>query len=179
MSLALVTCSPVMAEEHWMPDDCRVKVTGNGAELIFPAVYETEAWTWFQSDTQDDSLEYSFEVLLRSGEHTRGLGFYLFKLGGMHPVVGDTNSFIQQGKVMVWTKVNRGRRLVPVEGVEVTQRDKRIILKIKDTATMRALFGSNPRAALFSTLHPDPKFTYGCIASVPEEARRIAQNARY
>lgn len=165
---------PTMAADQWMPKDCSITLTEQGARLSFPAVYDDNAWTWFQSQTRDDSLEYSFEVLLRSGKNTRGLGFYVFKLGGMHPASGSDSEFFKQGRMMVWTKVNQGRRLVPVQGVSISHEGERIIMHVDDRSTMHALFGSGARAALFSALHPEPGLTYGCVASVPAEARHVA-----
>ncbi|MGB0712079.1 MAG: hypothetical protein ACPGUC_00830 [Gammaproteobacteria bacterium] len=167
MLASAVTAAPVHAEggESALPGGCLVELDRGRATLSFPAAYGDETWTRNQSNTPSDGLEYAFEVLFRNEGRTTGVGFYTFKDASAQ-VSGAPEAFFETGRVVAWRHSEEGRELISTDGITVAERDGRVVFEVTHLPALKAMFSDAPRAALFSTQHPDPKLSYGCVAGI-------------
>ncbi|MGB0722772.1 MAG: hypothetical protein ACPGU7_10305 [Gammaproteobacteria bacterium] len=162
-----VTAAPVQADDvrGALPGGCQVELDRGQATLSFPAAYRNDLWTRNHSGTPTDGLEYAFEVLFRNEGQTTGVGFYAFKDASTQ-VNASAGEFFDSGRVVAWRNGDQGRELISTDGIKVGAREGRVVFEVTDLPVLKAMFSDAPRAALFSTQHPDPKLSYGCVAGI-------------
>jgi hypothetical protein len=81
------------------PQYCHAIVQDNKAAFIFPIIDNVE-WVWFNNETKDNNLEYSWEVVLPGKEQSMKFGVFLFKYPGEKEKSGTLKQLLNEAQ---WT----------------------------------------------------------------------------
>jgi tetratricopeptide (TPR) repeat protein len=126
--------------------ECRAVIQGQKAQFIFP-LPGMEEFTWHRSQTQDNALEYAWEVSLE-GLHPKynfNFGIYLFKFPGRKEKTGGLVKLISKAQASVWDRATTNvREDLPIE--RLIDGNKLLIL-VSNSATFEALFAHKPTIA--------------------------------
>ncbi len=151
------------------PQYCHAVVQGNKATFIFPIIDNVE-WSWFNKETKDNDLEYSWEVVLPGKEQSMKFGVFLFKYPGDKEQPGTLKQLLNEAQWSVFDQQsapNGGTTSKMLEDMKVSARiiDGGVVVGITDKATFERAFSSHPEKAqlLIRTPFDSP---FSCDASI-------------
>lgn len=146
------------------PQYCHVIVQDNKAAFVFP-IMEDEKWTWFNKETNDNELEYSWEVIIPDEKQHLKLGAFLFNYPGQKEKSGTLQQLINETQWSVFDQSptpNGGTTSKMLEDMKIVLKviDGGIVVGITDKATFDRAFTPHPRKAYFVMRTPfDAPFT--------------------
>jgi hypothetical protein len=130
-------------------------VTGQVAEFSIP-VADEGPWRWARTKTDDNVLEFAWEVSVKSSDGEYHFGFSLFKFPGTAEGAGNLDELLRAGQASLW-KIgpDGGGSLVEGAMVSSTADAGRMVIRLSDPASVRLLFGDRPAVAKVLTKSPD------------------------
>ncbi len=169
--LALLLTDAYAAEKSTQnqPQYCHAIVQDNKAAFIFPIIDNGE-WSWFNKETKDNYLEYSWEVVLPGKEQSMKFGVFLCKYPEEKAKSGTLKELINEAQWSVFDQQpasNGGTRSKILENMKVSARiiDGGVVVDITDKVTFERAFASHPKKAQLLIRTPfDPPFC--CDASI-------------
>jgi hypothetical protein len=138
--------------------ECTAIVQGQTAKFIFQ-LPEKQTWTWNMKETDDNSLEYKWEIGLEGGAAagTYNFGVYLFKYPGAREATGGITQLLSACQTSVWDESLRIRKdLIIQSAVE----GRRLVISISDNKTFAGLFSQKPAAAYCRVRTPYDDINY-------------------
>ena len=117
-------------------------VAENEATFTFPASKRT-TWSWYNSETRDDLLEYSWNVMI--GDHKSGFHFgpALFKPSGSQTTTGSLSDLMNACQHDLWRVSENGGHNIGEYGQTKLENGKVRVI-ISDPKLLEQLFGSKP-----------------------------------
>jgi hypothetical protein len=149
-------------------------VQNNKAAFVFP-IMDADELTWFNKETMDNELEYSWEVLLPGEKQSLKFGAFLFKYPGEKEKVGSLKQLINEAQ---WTVFDQ--KLTPngrttskmLDDMKVALKivDGGVVVGITEKVTFDKAFTNHPEKAQFVIRTPsDPPFT--CDTSIEYQGK--------
>ncbi len=120
-------------------------VRGSAAEFAF-SLPEQETWTWNRKETEDNYLEYAWQVSLTGNDlkGTYNFGVYLFKYPHSNEISGSIDELIYRAQASIFDKSLNVRDDLSIKSFI---QDKKLIIKISDKKTFSELFLQHPTIA--------------------------------
>jgi hypothetical protein len=155
-TVLILTLSMVSAAaSHGAEPKVTLEVSTQTAEFSFP-VPRPKAWRWARAETGDNSLEYRWEFIVRSGVDAYQCGFSLFKYPGSWEASGSLGALLKAGQASLWQQQPDGSSaLIRAAKVSATAGDGCIIIRVSDPASIHLLFGDRPAEAMAQSRMPD------------------------
>jgi hypothetical protein len=130
-------------------------VTGQVAEFSIPVAHEGP-WRWARAKTDDNVLEFAWEVSVKSSDGEYHFGFSLFKFPGAAEGAGNLGALLKAGQASLWKiEPDGGGSLVEGAMVSATADAGRVVIRLSDPTSVRLLFGNRPAVAKVLTRTPD------------------------
>ena len=148
---------------------CHALLQADKAAFIFPII-EEDQWVWFRRETEDNALEYSWEVILPGQKQSLKFGAFLFKYPGEKEKAGTLRQLITETQWTVFdnqTTPNGGTTSKLLEEMKIIAKviDGGVVVGIIDKATLSKAFSNRPQNAQLVIRTPfDEPFT--CTASI-------------
>jgi hypothetical protein len=137
---------------------CISSVQGQTAQFSF-SLPKRQIWTWNMKETEDNNLEYTWEISLTGvdSKSTYNFGVYLFKYPHSQEVNGSIDKLISAGQTSVWDQSLsiRGDMII-----RSTVQNHTLILSISDKKTFSELFSQKPTIAHCRVRTPYPDINY-------------------
>lgn len=137
---------------------CVAYAQGNVALFYFPTV-DNSKWVWFQNNTKDNALEYSWEILITSSNKSYKFGSFLFKYPGKQQKDGSLQKLLWDAQTSVFESV-----LKPNGGTSDSLRDDLkisaeiirdgVVIRIDDSNTFNTILKDKPKTAYFTVKNP-------------------------
>jgi hypothetical protein len=165
---------PIQVREKY----CYAVVQDNKAAFVFPITGD-EQWTWYNKETKDTALGYSWEVQLRGEQNSFNFGVYLFKFPGKQEETGSLEQLLKEAQWSVFDQKatpNGGTTATILEDLRITSRlvDGGVVVGIIDKETFNRIFAINPKVAHFVMRTPsDVPFT--CDATIEYQDQKDQQ----
>jgi len=137
---------------------CTAVVQGQRAQFSF-SLPERQLWEWNLKETEDNKLEYTWEISL-TGTDSKGkynFGVYLFKYPHSQEVRGDIDRLISDAQTSVWDQSLSIRDDLTIKS---TIQDKKLLLNVTDSKTFAELFSQKPTIAHCRVSTPYPEINY-------------------
>jgi hypothetical protein len=117
-------------------------VSETEATFTFPPTKRNK-WSWYNSETRDDLLEYSWNVMI--GDHKSGFHFgpALFKPSGSQTANGSLSDLLNACQHDLWRVSEKGGHNVGEYG-QTKLEDGKVRVIISDPKLLEQLFGSKP-----------------------------------
>ncbi len=153
-ALRTLSCIVILTAALWNTSvaqnqiQCEAIVQNQKAKFTFPLPDKKE-FTWNQSQSEDNYLEYIWQVSLEgtNPQYNYNFGVFLFKYPGAKEKSGSLKRLFSMAQFSVWEMAtSRVRADLPIE--VIIENDKITILAA-DSATIRALFSNKPTIAHF------------------------------
>jgi hypothetical protein len=152
------------------PPLCAAQVKNGVAAFYFP-ITDNEKWVWYRTSTEDNALEYSWEVVIGSPWSAYKFGYYLFKYPGHPQKKGSLDELLRDAQISVLVSASK-----PGGGTEGSLRDdlrvrggivdQWLIVTFKDNYTFNTILKDKPKSAQFVVRHPDESKSYICDAPI-------------
>jgi hypothetical protein len=162
--LQIVAIAFVLLVGRAMPSSAQTKSTGivtsSTAEFRIPLTRPTSGvWTWYRPATQDNALEYSWEVSVSNGVGSYEFGFYLYKFPGSNEKQGQLQELLRAGQMSAFESSAEGQgKILPDAKVAISVENDSILIRITDPALVRLIFRDRPVTVNVSTKTPDATF---------------------
>lgn len=171
---ALICClNPVMAaqgEDLEHPPLCEAVVHGDYAEFLFP-ILDVDEWRWYRTETQNDSLEYAWEIMVPADQPGYVFGIYLPKGSGELQQSGSLDQLLDQTRwnavlLMADEQGEISPVALPRTQLSVDLKEGGVVLSLLGEETVQRFFQGRPGQALFNLVHPDEIFSINCVADI-------------
>ena len=143
-------------EEATYEEKCTAIVLSsiNTAQFTFP-LPARQVWTWKMKATEDNYLEYAWQVVLGDGTGTGksdlSFGVYLYKFPGSEETTGSIKQLLFEAQTSVWAKSGDLRQDLAIHScIE----GRKLILRITDKKTFSELFSQKPTTAYCEVATP-------------------------
>jgi hypothetical protein len=162
--LQIVAIAFVLLVGLAMPSSGQTKSTGivtsSTAEFRIPLTHPTSGvWTWYRAMTDDNALEYSWEVSVGDGGGSHDFGFYLYKFPGSHEKQGQLQELLRAGQMSAFQSSAEGQgRILPDAKVAISLENDAIVIRITDPALVHLMFRDRPPTVNVHTRTPDATF---------------------
>ena len=156
---------------------CAVSAATGKVVASFPIIKPPFVWRWLRPETQDNDLEYRWQVefgqcsaegKFEVGEYA--FGVQLFKYPGSSSKSGQLPALLGQAQHTFVTRRLEAGRIVyaMVPEAEVSSRLEGTILQVSATGRDRViqLLAALPKHALLTVNTPEPGASYTCFAQV-------------
>ena len=139
-------------------------VTASTAEFRIPLTRPISGgWTWNQATTEDNAIEYAWEVSVGNGTGSYECGFYLYKFPGSREKQGPLQELLRAGQMSAFETDAEGRgRMRLGAQVAVSLDNATIVIRISDVALVRLMFRDRPETVVVRTRTPTA--TYETLA---------------
>jgi hypothetical protein len=162
--LQIVVIAFVLLFGRTMPSFAQARstdfVTSSTAEFRIPLTRSMSGiWKWYQATTEDNALEYAWEVSVNNGTGSYQCGFYLYKFPGLRERQGQMQDLLRAGQISVFESDAKGRgRILSAAQVTVSVDNDAILIRIPDAALVRLMFRDRPETARVRTRTPEATF---------------------
>ena len=147
-----------------MPSPAQAKSTGivtsSSAEFRIPLTRPASGvWTWYQATTNDNALEYSWEVSTGDGSGSYDFGFYLYKFPGSQEKQGQLQDLLSAGQMSAFESDAKGQgQILPDAKVAISVQNDAILIRMTDPALVGRIFRDRPAIVRVHTRTPDATF---------------------
>jgi hypothetical protein len=165
---------PGQAEKKY----CHAIVQDHKAAFVFPITGD-EHWTWYNKETKDNALEYSWELELRGEQNSFNFGVYLFKFPGKQEETGSLEQLLKEAQWSVFDQKptpNGGTTATILEDLRITSRliDGGVVVGITDKETFNRIFAIHPKVAHFVMRTPSD-VPFKCDATIEYQDQKDQQ----
>lgn len=152
---------------------CQAYAWDNSAAFVFP-ISDTDVWEWNKKTTQENALEYSWDVLVPANQPKYSFGIYKFKIPiSAPPTSGSLQQLLNSSQITVGKISYRDNKSVhslekDLKVIALVQ-DGGIVVYINDVKTYTDILGEKPKEAKLIIRHPLPGYSLKCIAQIKYE----------
>lgn len=155
-------------DEH--PPLCEVSVTEDKAQFFFP-ILDADEWRWFRKESQNEALEYAWEVMIPAEKPEIIFGVYLPKPIKAQQQEGSLRQILNAASwnaIKLVPDTTGGLTSQPLPNIKLSMNieDNGVVLTLLDKASKDLVLGARPKTALFNLLHPDEVYTTSCTANI-------------
>ncbi len=159
--ISLLSAGAVTCLNAASPDDsnqrCFAIIENNRSVFIFP-VEQEKPWTWYNSGTKDNQLEYAWEAVVREAKGAFRLGAYLFKPPGQQGQTGSLDRLLGEAQCSVSEEEatpggGTAPQLLKVTRITCSVMKNRVVLAVTGEG-IRHLFSERPKTAYFVVQRP-------------------------
>jgi hypothetical protein len=142
------------------PPLCSAYVENNQASFIFP-ISGAGPYRWFQSTTDDNEREYTWELSLSTTNANYNFGVYLFKFPASTPQEGTLKKLIKIAQYSVWSRgENDNLKVIEDLVIDASVIDNRVAVSVRDQKTFKLLFKESPKKVFYRILQPQKDAIY-------------------
>jgi hypothetical protein len=174
--LVLLLCGQALAwakgEGKEQPPLCEVTVHKDRAEFLFPVLEVTE-WRWQRTETDNETLEYAWEVMIPADRPEFVFGIYLPKRKGAKQKEGNLKQLMAQTSWNAVRLVEDPKKpdnlltvALPRTQLSANLKDGGVVLTLLDVESVEKFFSGRPKNVGFNLLHPDEVYAINCRAQV-------------
>lgn len=128
-------------------------VSESEASFTFPRT-KKEEWSWFNKETPNNLLEYSWNVTLGDNQSGYEFGPTLFKPGGTTPMSGSLSDLIETCQHDLWRVTDDSGDTIGEYG-NTNVKDGKVCVKVIDGDLLEKLFGAKPKTVFMAINTPD------------------------
>ena len=169
--MLLVILSPLLAHSQEEVPFCGVEIIKEQALFFFPTnPIANDDWVWYQDETPENALEYSWEIAIPSNAPVYSFGAYIFNFTEMSPKKGKLSELLQYAqKTVSRVKNETSYRSYEVESnlkIKAKVQNDGVVLGILDKETYDIIFADRPEGAIFRIRHPNPELSITCNGKI-------------